>query len=104
MSATKTLPTPRRARFLRISLPSAPAPMTRILAFLRRDWSHQEMRLKRWKRSFSASRSRVILLGGLDIGKDQRATEEERREVATDERQKKGRCAPFLLCASVPLW
>src|SRR5687767_4456008 len=98
MSATKTLPTPRRARFFRISLPRAPAPMTRILAFLSRVWSHQEMRLKRWKRPFSASRSRVILLGGLDIGKDQRATEpqrhrggeEERREVATDERQKKG--------------
>ena len=31
-SATTTLPTPSRARFLRISLPKAPAPMTRNLA------------------------------------------------------------------------
>src|ERR1041384_7767419 len=48
------LPTPRSARFLAISLPSAPAPIKRILARFSRAWSHQEINSKRAKRPSDA--------------------------------------------------
>src|SRR5947209_7497726 len=56
MSAISTLPTPSSARFLTISLPSAPAPTTSTLAAASFFWSHQPIRRNRWKRSSSSAR------------------------------------------------
>src|SRR5215470_355135 len=46
--------TPSSARFLRISFPSAPAPMTSTLAERSFSWSHHPMSRKRLKRSSAA--------------------------------------------------
>src|SRR5215469_18148027 len=56
MSAINTLPIPSSARFLTISLPSAPAPMTSTLAAASFRWSHQLINLNRWNRSSCADR------------------------------------------------
>src|SRR6516225_1516449 len=56
------VPTPSSARFLMISLPRAPAPITRTRARRSRAWSHQPMRRKRWNRSSCAAEASAAVI------------------------------------------
>src|SRR5581483_315929 len=62
-STTTILAKPSKARFFKISLPSAPAPITSTCAERSFSWFHQPMRRKRLKRSSFCTECAAPLAG-----------------------------------------